>query len=164
MPVPANRTPIRIARGNLSDLQANLAALEEGEPCWAADANALYVVEGAGASKTLVPASMPVHTSTTPPPSPSAGTIWVDSTAGVIRVHDGYTFRVVGVPTSSSAPVAPASGDFWMDGHVLKVYDGLPGPSGGGPLGFVPVSGLKAGNGVTANAANQITGVDEGAF
>ncbi|MCE2836699.1 MAG: hypothetical protein LW834_07025 [Cyanobium sp. 49614_E6] len=57
MPVPANRTPIRLARGNLADLQANLSALEDGEACWAIDANSLYVVEVAGTTKTLVPAS-----------------------------------------------------------------------------------------------------------
>jgi len=164
MPVPANRTPIRIARGNLADLQANLASLEDGEACWAIDANGLYVVEGTGAGKSLVAASSSAQASTTPPLMPVSGSMWVDNSAGVIRVYDGNNWRVVGVPTGGGSPSTPVSGDFWMDGHVLKVYDGLPGPSGG-PAGFVPVdSGLKAGNGVTTNAANQITGVDEGVF
>jgi hypothetical protein len=165
MPVPANRTPICIARGNLADLQANLTVLQDGEACWAIDRNGLYVVEGSGAGKSLVPAAASVHTSTTAPATPAAGNMWVDNTAGVIRVFDGSSWRVVGVPTAGSAPATPVSGDFWMDGHVLKVYDGLPGPGGGGSLGFVPVGGgLQAGNGVTVNAGNQITGVDEGTY
>lgn len=166
MPVPANRTPIRIARGNLADLQANIAALEDGEACWAIDTNGLYVVEQTAGVKSLIAASAGGATaSPTPPSAPSAGTMWVDASAGVIRVYDGSNWRVVGVPTGGTKPPTPVSGDFWMDGHTLKVYDGLPG-TGGTPIGFVPVGGgLIAGNGITADAATkQITGIDEGTF
>jgi len=165
MPVPANRTPIRIARGNLADLQANLSALEDGEACWAIDANGLYVVEGTGPSKSLVAATPTATASATPPATPASGAMWVDSSAGVIRVYDGTTWRIMSVPAGGGAPTTPSTGDLWMNGHVLMVYDGAIG-GGGNPIGFVPVStGLVAGNGITADATtNQITGVDEGAF
>lgn len=45
MPVPTPRTPICVARGNKGDLIANLAALQEGEVCYAFDEDALYVKE-----------------------------------------------------------------------------------------------------------------------
>jgi len=43
MPTPAPRTPICIARGNLADLQASLADIEDGEICYAYDENAHYM-------------------------------------------------------------------------------------------------------------------------
>jgi len=46
VPVPDPRTPICIARGNYADLAANIAALEEGEICYAFDEDSLYVKEG----------------------------------------------------------------------------------------------------------------------
>lgn len=46
MPVPTPRTPICVARGNKSDLNANIAAIQEGEICYAFDEDALYVKEG----------------------------------------------------------------------------------------------------------------------
>jgi hypothetical protein len=45
MPVPNPRTPICIARGRLADLQAQIAALQEGELCYASDSDSLYVKE-----------------------------------------------------------------------------------------------------------------------
>ena len=43
VPTPAPRTPICIARGNLADLQASIADLDEGEICYAFDEKATYV-------------------------------------------------------------------------------------------------------------------------
>ena len=52
MGVPSTRTPVRIARGtyaNLSTVNA-LAALDEGEICYATDQQKLYVKQGASLS------------------------------------------------------------------------------------------------------------------
>lgn len=63
MPVPSPRTPICVARGNKSDLTANLSALQEGEVCYALDEDALYVKEGgllvkaSGSNYVLPPAT-----------------------------------------------------------------------------------------------------------
>ena len=43
MPIPANRTPIRIARGTWSELNAFLAELKEGELALATDQETIYV-------------------------------------------------------------------------------------------------------------------------
>lgn len=45
MPTPSIRNPIRPARGNYSDLVANIADLHEGELCYAEDQDLLYVLE-----------------------------------------------------------------------------------------------------------------------
>lgn len=45
MAVPANRVPVRVARGLKSALQANVSELQEGEVVYAKDENSLYVVE-----------------------------------------------------------------------------------------------------------------------
>ena len=57
MPTPANRTPIRPARGLKADLQASLADLQEGELVFAEDENTLYVCEGTGLAAHLVVAA-----------------------------------------------------------------------------------------------------------
>ena len=48
MATPANRVPVRIARGTKANLDTAISAgdLKEGEICYAADENSLYVVEG----------------------------------------------------------------------------------------------------------------------
>jgi hypothetical protein len=46
MPTPATRTPVRIARGTYSNLNASILDLQEGEICYVTDENKIYVVEG----------------------------------------------------------------------------------------------------------------------
>jgi hypothetical protein len=46
MATPANRTPVRIARGTFDNLNASILDLEEGEICYATEENAIYLVEG----------------------------------------------------------------------------------------------------------------------
>jgi hypothetical protein len=46
MPTPTNRTAVRIARGEKSDLDTGFSDLQEGEVCYATDENRLYVKEG----------------------------------------------------------------------------------------------------------------------
>ena len=46
MATPSTRTPVRIARGTYSDLNASILDLLEGEACYATDENKIYVVEG----------------------------------------------------------------------------------------------------------------------
>ena len=45
MPVPSPRNAIKPARGNYSDLAANIASLSDGEICYAIDQDRLYVNE-----------------------------------------------------------------------------------------------------------------------
>jgi hypothetical protein len=53
MPVPSPRNPILPARGNYADLLANVAALSDGEICYAIDQDTIYMKEGS----SLVPVS-----------------------------------------------------------------------------------------------------------
>ena len=52
MPTPANRTPIRIARGTYTNLNSSLADIQEGEICYATDQDKLYVKEGSSLVNT----------------------------------------------------------------------------------------------------------------
>jgi len=76
MATPANRVPVRIARGTKANLDTAMGAgdLKEGEICYASDENGVYVVEGgvltkAGADLTTssIGALSDVDTTTTPP-------------------------------------------------------------------------------------------------
>lgn len=76
MATPANRVPVRIARGSKANLDTAIAAgdLKEGEICYAADENGIYVVEGgvltqAGAdlASTSIDALSDVDTTTVAP-------------------------------------------------------------------------------------------------
>lgn len=87
MATPANRVPVRIARGTKANLDTAMAAgdLKEGEICYATDENGVYVVEGgvltqAGAdlAATSIDALSDVDTSTTPPTDGQILT-WVDA-------------------------------------------------------------------------------------
>jgi hypothetical protein len=55
MPTPSTRTPIRIARGTYSNLNASILDLQEGEICYATDQNTAYVVEGGALTPTVDP-------------------------------------------------------------------------------------------------------------
>ena len=56
MATPANRVPVRIARGSKANLDTAIAAgdLKEGEICYATDENGLYVVESGTLTQTGV--------------------------------------------------------------------------------------------------------------
>jgi hypothetical protein len=55
MATPSTRTPVRIARGTYSDLNASILDLQEGEICYATDENLTYVVEGGTLTPTYDP-------------------------------------------------------------------------------------------------------------
>jgi len=51
MPTPSTRSPIRIARGTISNLNTSISDILDGEICWATDEDKIYVKDGG----TLVP-------------------------------------------------------------------------------------------------------------
>ena len=76
MATPANRVPVRIARGSKANLDTAIAAgdLKEGEICYATDENGIYVVEsgvltqaGADLASTSIDALSDVDTTTAAP-------------------------------------------------------------------------------------------------
>ena len=52
MPTPANRTPLRVARGTYSNLNSSVSDIQEGEICYATDQDKLYVKEGSALVST----------------------------------------------------------------------------------------------------------------
>ena len=57
MPTPATRTPIRIARGTYSNLNASIADILEGEIVYATDQDKFYVKEGGSLVATYLTAA-----------------------------------------------------------------------------------------------------------
>lgn len=95
MPVPTPRTPICIARGNKADLTANLAALSEGEICYAFDEDALYVKEG-GVLVKAAGASTPYAL-----PTASAGTL------GGVKIGANVNIAGGAISVAAATNVAP---------------------------------------------------------
>ena len=97
MGVPSTRTPVRIARGtyaNLSTVDA-LAAIDEGEICFATDQQRLYVKQGAG----LTSISSTNETS----PTPAQVTASPAFTGGTGTQADPYLITNVGSPFSGGS-------------------------------------------------------------
>ena len=75
-----------------------------------------------------------ISQNTTPPATPSAGTLWLDTTrptAPTLKVYDGTNWVVAGgagAPASATQPTSPVKGDLWVDisgtAPVVKVYTG----------------------------------------
>ena len=57
MPTPATRTPIRIARGTYSNLNASIADILDGEVVYATDQDKVYVKEGGSLVATYLTAA-----------------------------------------------------------------------------------------------------------
>ena len=57
MATPATRTPIRIARGTYTNLNASIADILDGEICWATDEDKIYVKDGGSLVATMLTSS-----------------------------------------------------------------------------------------------------------
>lgn len=93
MATPTNRTPVRVARGTYSNLNASVDDIQEGEICYATDEDKLYVKEGSSlvdASSTDITAkadlASPTFTGTPAAPTAtvSTNTTQVATTAFVV--------------------------------------------------------------------------------
>jgi len=93
MTTPTNRTPVRVARGTFSNLNASVDDIQEGEICYATDEDKLYVKEGSSlvdASSTDITAkadlASPTFTGTPAAPTAavSTNTTQVATTAFVV--------------------------------------------------------------------------------
>jgi len=125
MATPANRVPVRIARGTKANLDTAIVAadLKEGEVCYATDENGIYVVEGgaltkAGADLSIssIDALSDVDTSTAAP------------TAGQVLIWDvgaGEWVPGYGGASLAAAPVGPTApgtaGELRFDTDYLYV-------------------------------------------
>jgi hypothetical protein len=153
MPAPSVRYKILPARGDKTALDAAIAAIDEGEICYARDEDRFYVKE----SGVLVLTSMeeapndgtqyvrrneaweavdvPPGTvvSNVAPVTPDNGQLWYDTEDARIFVWTGTEWADASpdagnptVITSDSAPGAPQDGDLWFrtsDGRMYVYYD-----------------------------------------
>ena len=63
----------------------------------------------------------------TAPGAPLTGQLWFDTSAGLLKVYNGTTFKTISAATaSSSAPSSNVAGDLWYDtvNAQLNVYNG----------------------------------------
>ena len=74
MAAPANRVPVRVARGTFANISAGLANIQEGEVVYAKDQDALYIKEGGvlvaatgGGGATILDQLTDVDTTSSPP-------------------------------------------------------------------------------------------------
>lgn len=74
MPTPANRTPIRVARGTYTNLNSSVSDIQEGEICYATDQDKLYVKEGASLVDTSFDTNNAALTGVPTAPTASSGT------------------------------------------------------------------------------------------
>jgi len=112
MATPANRVPVRIARGSKANLDTAIAAgdLKEGEICYATDENGIYVVEGgvltqtgADLASTSIDALSDVDT-TTVAPTDGQVLIW-NNVDGEWQPGDLSVDALSDVDTTTAAPV-----------------------------------------------------------
>lgn len=109
MAVPANRVPVRVARGLKSALVANLADFYEGEVLYAKDEDQLYVIEGgvlvalgANLGTSSIDDLSDVDTSTVAPTNgqvltwDNAASKWEPANAagGITRIQDASDFAL----------------------------------------------------------------------
>lgn len=94
MGVPSSRTPVRVARGTYANLSTTnaLAALQEGEICFATDQDRLYVKEGAGLTS--------ISASSTASPTPSNITASPAFVSGTGTQADPFVVTSAAVPFS----------------------------------------------------------------
>ena len=94
MGVPSSRTPVRVARGTYANLSTTnaLAALQEGEICFATDQDRLYVKEGAGLTS--------ISASSTASPTPSNITASPAFASGTGTQADPFVVTSAAVPFS----------------------------------------------------------------
>ena len=94
MGVPSSRTPVRVARGTYANLSTTnaLAALQEGEICFATDQDRLYVKEGAGLTS--------ISASSTASPTPSNITASPAFVSGTGTQADPFVITSATVPFS----------------------------------------------------------------
>lgn len=125
MPVPSSRTPVRVARGtyaNLSTVDA-LAALNEGEICFATDQQRLYVKQGG--------ALTPISAASAAAPAPNNVTASPAFAGGTGTEGDPYQITSVGVPISTGTAVSAqtitvtgGAGDFLIVSDESPVASG----------------------------------------
>ena len=61
--------------------------------------------------------------STSQPPAPLTGELWMDTSTSQLKVYDGSSFKPTGgAKSQSTAPTSPGAGDLWHDSDDDQLY------------------------------------------
>ena len=149
MATPANRVPVRIARGTKANLDTAMTAgdLKEGEVCYATDENTLYVVE----SSTLTQAGVDLGLSsidalsdvdtTAVAPTDGQALVWDNANS---QWEPGTISSGTTLPSASDGEALIYENGQWVAGPVIGGVNYI---SGGGDPNFADVELLLLGNG-----------------
>jgi len=121
--------------------------------------------QGAGSAQLLIPTEL--DTSAT---GALAGSLRWNTQSSILQAWNGNKWDTTSrVTVSTTAPANPSGGDMWYDPSGLGIFYIYVVPTVG-PATWVSASSgssataLQPGNGVTANANNQIDTIDQGSF
>ena len=127
MPTPANRTPLRVARGTYSNLNSSIADIQEGEICYATDQDKLYVKEGSAlvSTQAALPATNAVTDAAQTFTAAQRGGLQSYSTVTAttnidISVANNYSY-VLDANTNFANPTNQVAG---QSGSIFLVQDG----------------------------------------
>ena len=126
MPTPANRTPLRVARGTYANLNASVADLQEGEVCYATDEDKLYVKEGSAlvSTQAVIPADNAVTGTAQTFTAAQRGTITTLTDGATITpdfaASNNYTVTLAGNRTLAN----PSNLTAGQSGSIFILQDG----------------------------------------
>jgi len=121
MPTPANRTPLRVARGTYSNLNSSVSDIQEGEICYATDQDKLYVKEGSSLVNTLNAVTSTVQTFT----AAQRGDITeLSGTSFTIDLNASNNFKLSPSGTFTVALSNLATAAEGQTGSIFIVYSG----------------------------------------
>jgi len=130
MPTPSTRTPIRVARGTYSNLNASILDLQEGEICYATDQNKTYVVEGGALTPTADPDTAVTDATQTFTAGQRGEITTLTSSSGVLAIDfdasNNFYIELSETLTSITASNATAG----QSGSIFIAQ-----PASGGPFG-----------------------------
>jgi hypothetical protein len=165
--IPPHRIPVRIARGDLVDLEQarDVGELHEGEAVFARDQDALYVLENVGGALELTKiggSSGATQIATTPPVAAVPGSSYFNPTTNQLFVSipnpavpgalqwspAGGGTKVIVSDTQPALPDINHLGTLWFDTSRNGLLVAIEQPPGSGMVIWDPAAGPTAAGGV----------------
>ena len=122
MGTPSTRTPVRIARGTLSNLNSSLNDLAEGEICWATNENRLYCKETESGTAALRASQQPSDSTKADLASPDFTTDITLKAQAPVKFEDDTGGETIGLkaPTGVTTYEVTLPATAPSSGQVLK--------------------------------------------
>jgi hypothetical protein len=155
MPTPSTRTPIRIARGTYSNLNASVADIQEGEVCYATDEDKLYVKEGGSLVSTIDPDTAVTDATQTFTAGQRGEITTLTSSSGVLAVDFDASNNFYIELSENLTSVTASNATAGQSGSIFIAQ-----PSSGGPFtvgGWAAAFLFSGGTAPTITATNSKT-------